>query len=372
MTSDPPDSPGTDTRSFWSPGIGAITRVGLAAWAVIGVVIVAALVFAALVKVSSVVLPLLGGVGLAVILSPAEKRLRRLGLPAAVASAAIVLLFVAVAVAMVWMTTSGVVRQAGAIGDTVRVALHDAGVDQSTVDQISTALQDAEPMITKGFVSAAIGGLSALSSFGVGALLGSLVLYYVLKDGTVLGDSALSLIRPERRDATKRLGATSASLLRSYALARSAVSAVVALCIGAVGLVLGLPLIGTIVVVNFLGGYVPYVGAVLGGGLAVIVAFADGGPGAAVAMLVAVFASNLVVENFVEPPILGRSLGIHPLMVLLVTAAGGVLGGLIGLMVAVPLFLVARAGLQVWWDTHEAEEGPRPRGRTRIGPEPHP
>ena len=49
------------------------------------------------------------------------------------------------------------------------------------------------------------------------------------------------------------------------------------LVIGLVALLLGLPLVFTIMVVNFIGGYIPYIGAFLGGGLAVIVALGDGG-----------------------------------------------------------------------------------------------
>ena len=54
-------------------------------------------------------------------------------------------------------------------------------------------------------------------------------------------------------------------------------SAIVAVVIGLVALLLGLPLVFTIIVVNFVGGYIPYIGAFLGGGLAVIVALGDGG-----------------------------------------------------------------------------------------------
>lgn len=54
-------------------------------------------------------------------------------------------------------------------------------------------------------------------------------------------------------------------------------SAIVSLLIGIVALVLGLPLVFTIVVVNFVGGYIPYFGAFLGCGLAVIIALGDGG-----------------------------------------------------------------------------------------------
>ena len=54
-------------------------------------------------------------------------------------------------------------------------------------------------------------------------------------------------------------------------------SAVVSAVIGLAALLLGLPLVFTIMVVNFIGGYIPYIGAFLGGGLAVIVALGDGG-----------------------------------------------------------------------------------------------
>ena len=97
----------------------------------------------------------------------------------------------------------------------------------------------------------------------------------------------------------------------------------------------------TILVVNFVGGYVPYIGAFLGGGLAVIIALGDGGLAAAAIMLVVVLAANLVLENFVEPKVLGRTLDLHPLIVLVVTALGGLLGGIVGLILAVPAYVIA-------------------------------
>jgi hypothetical protein len=106
-------------------------------------------------------------------------------------------------------------------------------------------------------------------------------------------------------------------------------------------ILLGLPLVFTIMVVNFIGGYIPYIGAFLGGGLAVIIALGNGGLGTAVVMLVVVLAANLLLENFVEPKVMGRTLDIHPLVVLVVTALGGLLGGIVGLILAVPATVIA-------------------------------
>src|SRR4029453_17875633 len=67
----------------------------------------------------------------------------------------------------------------------------------------------------------------------------------------------------------------------------------------------------------------------------------DGGLGTAAVMLVVVLAANLVLENFVEPKVMGRTLDIHPLIVLIVTALGGLLGGIVGLILAVPVPVIA-------------------------------
>jgi predicted PurR-regulated permease PerM len=47
-------------------------------------------------------------------------------------------------------------------------------------------------------------------------------------------------------------------------------------------------------------------------------------------------------RTFIEPKVMGRTLDIHPLIVLIVTALGGVIGGIVGLILAVPLYAIAR------------------------------
>jgi putative heme transporter len=86
-------------------------------------------------------------------------------------------------------------------------------------------------------------------------------------------------------------------------------------------------------------------GAFLGGGLAVIVALGDGGLTEAAVMLVVVLVANLALENFVEPKVMGRTLDVHPLVVLVVLVVtalgGGLLGGIVGLILAVPAWVIA-------------------------------
>ncbi len=76
-----------------------------------------------------------------------------------------------------------------------------------------------------------------------------------------------------------------------------------------------------------------------------IVALGDRGLGAAAVMLAVVLAANLALENFVEPRVMGRSLDIHPLIVLVVTALGGVVGGIVGLILAVPVTVITASAI---------------------------
>jgi hypothetical protein len=126
-------------------------------------------------------------------------------------------------------------------------------------------------------------------------------MYYLLKDGTSLRRRLVARIRDPglRGDVDDFIGDT-CRILRDYGRGRTIMSAIVAVVIGLAALLL----VFTIIVVNFVGGYIPYIGAFLGGGLAVIVALGDGGLAKAAVMLIVVLASNLVLENFVEPKVI--------------------------------------------------------------------
>jgi predicted PurR-regulated permease PerM len=197
------------------------------------------------------------------------------------------------------------------------------------------------PLVGEGFLTAAVSGVGTLVGLASGLILGALIMYYLLKDGTRLRRAVVAQAGPARRDDLDRFVGDSCRVLRDYGRGRTVMSATVSVVVGLASLLLGLPLVLTIVVVNFVGGYIPYIGAFLGGGLAVIVALGEAGVDAAAVMLVVVLAANLLLENVVEPRVMGRTLDIHPLTVLLVTALGGVVGGIVGLMLAVPAAVIA-------------------------------
>jgi predicted PurR-regulated permease PerM len=102
-------------------------------------------------------------------------------------------------------------------------------------------------------------------------------------------------------------------------------------------LVLGVPLVGTIAAVTFIGAYIPYLGAWGAGAFSVLIALGGAGTDAAVGMIVVQLLANGILQQLVQPIAYGAALGIHPLAVLIVTIAGGALFGAVGLILAAPV-----------------------------------
>ena len=324
--------------------LSSVPKIGIWAWSFVGFVVATLIVVTALGAVSEIMLPLLFAAVLAVVFKPLVRKLERRGLKATLAAGVVVLGLLALMTVVMVATARGIIAQRDEIGASVDAALDNASaelnVDQATLDEARAAVEKTSPAVGEGFVTKVVSGVEALFGLATGLILGSLVMYYLLKDGTRLRRSVVAQISPSIRDEVDSFITDACRILRDYGRGRTAMSAIVAVVVGLAALLLGLPLVFTIVVANFIGGYIPYIGAFLGGGLAVFVAWGDGGIGVAAVMLVVVLASNLLLENFVEPRVMGRTLDIHPLLVLVVTALGGFLFGIVGLILAVPFTVI--------------------------------
>jgi putative heme transporter len=178
-----------------------------------------------------------------------------------------------------------------------------------------------------------------------GAVLKSLVFFlafavlstlFVLKDGPVMHhfiNRHLGVPEPDANIVTTNI----AKSLRSYFLAVTIIAAFNAILIGGSALILGVPLAGTIAVVTFVGAYVPFVGAWVAGGFAVLVALSTGSTSDAVIIGVVALLANGVLQQLIQPFVMGATLSLNPLVVLVVTIGAGALFGMVGLTLAAPL-----------------------------------
>ncbi|MDF2093651.1 AI-2E family transporter [Knoellia sp. 3-2P3] len=348
--SDPADRPMTAvaTRTGASQFLSWVPRLGVWAWSFVGFVAATFIVVAALAAVNEIVLPLTFAAVLAVVFRPWARVLQRHQLKPSIAAGAVVLGLLGLVTLVTVATVQGVLAQMQQIGTSVNAAVDEAALsslDPASMETLRAAVIDLAPAVQGGFLNVLVSGVSTAIGFASGLILGTLIMYYLLKDGAELRRSLVAWFDPQLHEDIDSFISDSCRTLRDYGRGRTVMSAIVAAVIGLVSLVLGLPLVFTIVVVNFIGGYIPYIGAFLGGGLAVIVALGDRGLGAAAVMLAVVLAANLALENFVEPRVMGRSLDIHPLIVLVVTALGGVVGGIVGLILAVPVTVITASAI---------------------------
>ena len=319
-------------------------RVGLASWFLIGIAAAVTLVAMVIAATSEITAPLVLGAFLAVVCWPVADWLSGRGLPRGVASLVTLVGLAGLVVGASWFAGVALVDQSDELTanldkaiDDIRGWLANTPINQELVDQIRATTSDVGPSLTGGLADRAISLLDSAFGFITGLILGTIVFYYLLKDGPTLFDRWLEREdNPDVRTLYRRIGDRTVGNTQSYFRGRTAMAFVNGAAIGLAAAVLGVPAAGAIAVVNFIGAYIPYLGAFVGGAFAVLMALGDGGIGPALIVLAIALVVNLLLENLLEPVLLGGSLDLHPLLILLATSLGGIIAGMIGLILAAP------------------------------------
>ena len=341
--------------------------LGFSAWLLVGVA--AALVGAIwlLALTQTIVLPVITAGIIASVASPLVDLLRRRGIPRGLGAGLVFLAIVAIAAAVGLLVLGGIASEADSLSAKLREGaseveslVHDLGVSATTA---ANANSDASTSISAGFEAlthGVIGGVDRLASLAVFLTFTALSLFFLLKDMPTIGGFVERHLGVPVPLAHSILGRVAGSL-RGYFLGVTAVAAWSALIVGAGALLLGVPLVGTIAIVTFVGGYVPYIGAWTAGAFAVLIALGDQGPETALAPAVVVLLANGILQQLVQPIAYGAALKLHPLAVLIATIAGGCLFGTIGLVLAAPL-LSAAVRISTEVGAAEEEDEAQPTG----------
>jgi predicted PurR-regulated permease PerM len=173
-----------------------IARAGITAWSTIGLVGVTVIVLLMLSAVSSVVLPLIFAAVLAVLFRPVAATLENRGLRPTLAAGAVVIGCVVMVVVVVVLAVRGVLDQTAQIGGQVEDALTASGLSQETADDLRDAIEGLSPVISEGVAKLVVGGISRLAGFAAGAVLGVLIMYYLIKDGRSIRRSLVGSLAP--------------------------------------------------------------------------------------------------------------------------------------------------------------------------------
>jgi predicted PurR-regulated permease PerM len=140
-----------------------------------------------------------------------------------------------------------------------------------------------------------------------------------------------------------------------------AVALVDAIGIGVGLAILGVPLVIPLAALVFLGAFIPIIGSFLAGSVAVLVALVSNGPITALIALAIVIAVMQLEGHVLQPLLLGRAVRVHPLAVVLAIAAGLLIGGIFGALIAVPTVACANVAGTYLSRRHEGPRPPEPR-----------
>ena len=188
------------------------------------------------------------------------------------------------------------------------------------------------------------GGKIASEFFG-GLILMLFVTFFLLKDGERIWSWLLGAMRTETAQRMDRAGHASWLVLVYYMRGTVAVAAIHAIVIGLALWIMGVPLAVPLAVVVFVAAFVPLVGLLAAGTLAIVVTLATKGWVDAVILLGILVVEDQLEAHLLQPQVVGKMIRLHPLAVILSLAVGGIVAGIPGAVVAVPIVAVITRAL---------------------------
>jgi predicted PurR-regulated permease PerM len=291
------------------------------------------------------IIPLLAAILLTALVWPLFSLLLR-RLPRWLALILTLLVTIAVVVGLLWVAIWQITRDAASVRDRtiqgiaqfrdylIEGPLHlTGGQIDDAVRQAFGILQEQAQLLWSGAL--AIG--STLGHVATGILLTLFILICTLADGGGIWRWTVRLFPTRARAAVDGAGRAGWRTVITYARTQLLVATIDAIGIGLGAALLGVPLAAPIGVLVFLGAFVPFVGAVLTGALAVFLALVYNGPWIALWMLVIVLGVQQLEGHVLQPLLMGSAVKVHPLAVVLAVAGGAMVAGIAGAVFAVPL-----------------------------------
>ncbi|MWB98336.1 AI-2E family transporter [Agromyces sp. MMS17-SY077] len=326
-----------------------VRLAGAWSWRLLLIGAVVAVLVYVVIQVRLIVVPVLIAVLLAALLVPFSNWLRRHRWPKwAAVTAAMLSALVAVGGLLtlgIWQIVRGsdeLADQSVVAWDGFRDWLESGplGLGQVQItdwaEQLFTSIRDDGNLLVSGALSVG----TTLGHVLTGSLLALFATLFFVIDGAGIWRWLVSVFPRRARVAVDSAGRAGWNTLRNFVRVQILVATIDAVGIGVGAFALGLPLAVPIGILVFLGSFIPIVGAVATGALAVFVALVYNGLWSAVAMLAIVLLVQQLEGHVLQPLIMGTAVKVHPLGVVLAVATGSLIAGIPGALFAVPFVAV--------------------------------
>jgi putative heme transporter len=320
-----------------------LRRVGVQSWLFIGVVLAFGIFSALFAILNDIVIPLIISSLLAILFCPVVDWLERHKVSRSLGTVITMILILFGVIGLIAIVVKGIVQQGPEIARqlqagwvNLQIWLSGFDIKLPSADDVSVALEDALPIIFEGLFGFLGSTLSSVISLFVGLYFGAFILFFLLRDTEKIQKWTSKRIRLKPQAGANVVSEASQTVLvyfRGTALTAAITSVVVAIPL----IVLNVPLVGSILILYFFTSFIPYLGAWIAGAFAVLIALGAGGIETALIILIAVIVSNGILQSVVSSWALGSMLKIYPLTIFLVTIIAGIVGGILLMILAVPL-----------------------------------
>ena len=369
-----------------SPGVPPALRQATAySWRLLVIAAAIGVVVWVVIQLKLLVVPLLVAILVTALVWPAFSFLLRHRWPKWLAIVVTVLGTIAIISGLLWLAVWQITRQFGSVRERTIEAV--AQFRQYLIDgplhlsaqQIDDGLRQAGSFLQEQAEVLWTGALAIGTTLGhvaTGLLLTLFILLCFLADGAGIWRWTTRLFPRVARPAVDGAGRAGWRTVMTYARTQLLVATIDAVGIGLGAFLLGVPLAIPIGVLVFLGAFIPFVGAVVTGALAVFIALVYNGPLIALFMLIVVLGVQQIESHILQPILMGSAVKVHPLAVVLVVAGGAMIGGIPGALFAVPLsafvnVVAVYLSTKAWRDDGAAVDSadliwqtvPRDRGR---------
>ena len=328
-----------------------------------------------------ILLPVVLALIVCTVLWPPVRWLRGKGVPPAAAGLLMLLVAVGLLSGLVAAVAPAIVEQSTELAQQATAGVVQVrdwlggpplDISEAQLDSAVTAITDRLNSSSAQIASGVFTGVSAATSALVTAFTTIVVTFFLLKDGPrfipwlrrTVGNPAA----PHVAEVLERVWSTLGGFIRTQAL----VSLVDAVLIGAGLVILGVPLAYPLAIITFIGGFVPFIGAFVAGGLAVLVALVSNGPVDALIVLAIILAVQQLEGNVLQPWLQSKSMKLHPVIVLLAVTLGGSTFGIVGAFLAVPVAAAAAVIIRYYDEQVSARSGETPPPEQECGDEPPP
>ncbi|MFE0495177.1 AI-2E family transporter [Streptomyces albidoflavus] len=360
----------------WGVGVLPEGAVRVAGWCVV-LLLVTGVAWVAVwlcVLFRAAVIPVLLALLGTALLTPLHRRLLRMRVQRSLAAGLTCAAVLVVVGGATYIVVLALVDSGDQIVASAKLAAQDVagflGADEASLDDLASNARELFDRFGGPAASGVISGLGLVAQAGAMGVLAVLLVFFFIRDGDRVVGSLRTMAPGHVGEITEAIGRRAYRAVEGFMRGTTMIALIDGVLTTIGLLLLGVPGAAGLGALVFIGAYIPYLGAFVSGVLAVLVALADRGVVIAAWTLLVIFLVQMLEGNVLQPVIQSRTVQMHPAVVLVAITAGATVGGVIGVLLAVPATAAAFGIVAELRERYGGGSGATAAGAGPVGGEP--